>query len=430
MKNSKKRSTVPATVTILFCCCLLAPQITAKAAAVPQDYISWWKFEADANDETGTNNGTLTNGASTAYNSGRQGQVLVLDGLNDYVDVGNFDIVGSGLTISAWIKSDNLIDQSRIISKTISSTEQDHYWMLGTYDSSGMKLRFRVKTDGTTTTLVASTGTLPQGQWIHVVGVYDGNDMILYKDGAEVGRTAKTGSVSTNNGVAVNIGRNPDGHEFEGLIDDMMIFGRALSVPEISAIYQAGNQSAGWTSVCDMVGYWKLDELVSGDYEDSASDNNGVCAGVCPVPNVNGRVDGMQVFDGSTTGIDIPADAIFNWDVNDSFSIVFWVKRDTPINGSVTNDNEVIVGRDDAATDLHWWFGMQYNGKARFQIGDKSGSYVGLDGPAIDDGQWHHVVGIRDGVNKVNHLYVDGVDVNSIPYLIHTQTVLIQLLPH
>ena len=131
--DSILQSKWPKTPILIF---MLLVLVSGTAVAeIPTDYISWWKFEGDANDETGTNNGTLTNGASTAYNSERQGQVLVLDGLDDYVDVGNFDIVGSGLTISAWFSSDILIDQARIITKSTSSLEQDHYWMLGPYNA-------------------------------------------------------------------------------------------------------------------------------------------------------------------------------------------------------------------------------------------------------------------------------------------------------
>jgi hypothetical protein len=214
-------------------------------AAGPTDYLSLWEFEGNANDTKGVNNGTLQSGAATAYDSARGENALNLDGTDDYVSVGTFDVTGSGLTIVGWIKSDSFVSQSRIISKATSDQEQDHYWMFGVYNSGGMKLRFRLKTGGTTTTLIAGSGELTAGPWIHVAAVYDGSNMILYKDGGEVGRVAKTGTISTNASTAVNIGRNPvAGYYFRGSIDDLAIYQRGLTPAEIQSLYSGSTPPA------------------------------------------------------------------------------------------------------------------------------------------------------------------------------------------
>ena len=64
--------------------------------------------------------------------------------------------------------------------------------------NNGSKLRFRLKTNGTTATLVASSGALTPGVWTHVSATYDGQFMRVYKDGVEVGTLAKTGAVDRN----------------------------------------------------------------------------------------------------------------------------------------------------------------------------------------------------------------------------------------
>ena len=68
--------------------------------------------------------------------------------------------------------------------------------MLSTINNGGIKLRFRLKTGTTTTTLLASSGTLAVGQWIHVAAVYDGSAMILYQDGVEGRATREDRRVS------------------------------------------------------------------------------------------------------------------------------------------------------------------------------------------------------------------------------------------
>ncbi|MBR9677354.1 PGF-pre-PGF domain-containing protein [Candidatus Woesearchaeota archaeon] len=206
-----------------------------------------WAFDessgSTASDSSGNSNDGTVYGALWA--SGTINNALNFDGLNDYVEVGALDITGSALTISAWFKSDNLAScgssDCRIISKSISTAEADHYWMISTIASSGVKLRFRLKTSGTTSTLIATSGNLVNNQWYHGVAVYDGNFMKLYLDGVEVGSIAKTGVIDTNNLVNANIGRNPDGSvPFDGLIDDVRVYNRVLTTTEINALFALG----------------------------------------------------------------------------------------------------------------------------------------------------------------------------------------------
>ena len=109
--------------------------------------------------------------------------------------------------------------------------------MISTIQSDGMKLRFRLKTDGTTHTLIANSGTLSVGEWIHAVAVYDGSEMRLYKDGVEVGSRSKTGVLSTNDTVKIRIAQNPNGYgAFDGLMDDVRVYDRALTSDEIQQL--------------------------------------------------------------------------------------------------------------------------------------------------------------------------------------------------
>jgi len=185
------------------------------------------------------NSGTLVNGPQWIG-----GPSLDFDGENDYVDVGTLDVSGSALTLAAWIYSRDLANcvanDCRILSKTTGTAESDHFFMLSTIESgANTRLRFRLKTDGTTSTLIASSGNLPENTWVHAAAVYDGADMLLYLNGAQVGSTGKSGSLSTNSGVSVWIGGNPpegSARPWDGLLDEVRIYDRALSAGEIQAL--------------------------------------------------------------------------------------------------------------------------------------------------------------------------------------------------
>ncbi len=128
----------------------------------------------------------------------------------------------------------------RIASKATGVQDQNHNIMLSTIAvGNDVRLRFRLKAGGSTTSLVASSGNFVNGQWIHVAGTYDGSNMRVYVDGVEVGSAAKTGVVGSNPAVPFWIGGNPDSptsRPWDGKIDDVRLYDGALSPAEIQAL--------------------------------------------------------------------------------------------------------------------------------------------------------------------------------------------------
>jgi VCBS repeat-containing protein len=196
-------------------------------------------------DIAGSNDGTLVNGPAWESAGGVLGGALRFDGQDDYVDLGDVDVPGGdSLTISLWFNADDFgVQDGRFISKTTGLSGSTHYWMLSTINNTG--LRFRVRAGGATTTLATGTGEITTGQWYHVAGTYDGQNMRIYKDGVEVASAAKSGALDDGTGVATAMGNQPPGagsRPFDGLIDDVRIYARTLSAVEIAAI-AAGNQN-------------------------------------------------------------------------------------------------------------------------------------------------------------------------------------------
>ena len=190
----------------------------------------------------GIYSGAVTLGTGSALTNDTDTSVE-FDGLIGHVDVGNFNVAGSGITLTAWINSDDydLLEQ-RIISKASGTAIVDHTWMLSTIDVGGEeRLRFRLEAGGVTDTLIASSGALTEGQWHHTTATYDAamGVMTLYLDGVEVGSMIHSvgGAVATN-AKNISIGANPDDEyrPFDGRIDEVAIFDKALTGDEIFAL--------------------------------------------------------------------------------------------------------------------------------------------------------------------------------------------------
>ena len=225
-------------------------------SAIPFDpnLVACWKLDESggtvASDSSGNNHtGTLENGAS--FTSGLINNAVRFsgndDGSDDRISCGAFNVTGEAITIAAWFKANTFTSDyfdGRIVSKTTGVQDPEHTWMLSTIrsyheedpnDQQYKRLRFRLKTGGTTTTLMADSGNLSTDTWYHGAAVYDGNSMKLYLDANEVGSVDKSGPIiSTTSGVA--IGHNPPGAgdvPWDGLIDDVRIYQRVLSQADL-----------------------------------------------------------------------------------------------------------------------------------------------------------------------------------------------------
>lgn len=184
----------------------------------------------------------------------------------------------------------------------------------------------------------------------------------------------------------------------------------------------APSESVSAQPTCSAASYWELEETSSEPpYADTQGGNDGTACegGNCPSPTIEGKVGAAQIFD-SSTGINIPASTDFDWAADDSFSIAFWMQgNDQTCTGT---NNEVVIGREgtESGNNVRWWLGCRgpndaaNQGKAYFQLRSKNNQNVALfsDDP-VNDGEWHHIVGVRDESTDTTYLYVDGQEVDS-----------------
>jgi hypothetical protein len=199
-----------------------------------------------------------TNGTYSGPTPGATGAVAGdtsadFDGVNDNVNVGTFDVNGTGLTMASWFNADDFgTSDQRIISKALSTgsnTEQDHWWMLSTVQSgSDHVLRFRLKAGGVTETLIASSGSLSASEWYFAAATYDAASgaMQLFLNGNLVGSMTHSvgGAVSTDPTRTVMIGANPNGYgHFDGRIDDVAVFDKAVSQSQLQAMYSSASNA-------------------------------------------------------------------------------------------------------------------------------------------------------------------------------------------
>jgi len=203
---------------------------------------------------------------------------LQFDGSDDYISLNNTDVSGNAITLEALINSSNFSNcnftDCRIITKGNDVNSNDLYWMLSTISSGGnIVLRFRLKTNGSTSTLIATAGALSENTWYHVAATYDGSTMRVYLDGVEVGNSVKSGSLTTNPAVEAWVGNNPTlaaNRPWLGGIDDVRIWNVARTQAEIqnARTYELLGTEPG------LQAYYTFNEGTGQTIYDQAGNNN------------------------------------------------------------------------------------------------------------------------------------------------------------
>jgi hypothetical protein len=201
-----------------------------------------WRFDerppAPARDASGLGQtGTLVGFAAGDRRPGRRGGALAYDpARRTVVTVNDSDELSprQELTVAAWIRAVDWDGNRRILQK---GSADDQYRLT----AEGGKLVFHVQEEngeGGPRSLMATAGLPPENSWVHVAGTYDGTRLRLLVNGVEVASTAAGGGrlAVTRDPLVIGGKRPADpsaGNGFHGLIDEVLIYDRALQDREL-----------------------------------------------------------------------------------------------------------------------------------------------------------------------------------------------------
>jgi hypothetical protein len=192
-----------------------------------------------AGDDSGHGHtGTLVGGP--AWTPGHSGQGLSLDGVDDFVEVPHRDDLNAfPLTITAWLKTTTTA-RAGIVNKYVAAS----FLGYNLFTENGLLCAWYFRDssnhtwDGSLCTLAVAGAN--DGQWHHVAFVVDG-DARLYLDGVRGATQPWVGSAGpTTTTQPVSLGRYAGASTpyFQGSIDEVRIYDRALSEDEIRSLAQ------------------------------------------------------------------------------------------------------------------------------------------------------------------------------------------------
>jgi RHS repeat-associated protein len=194
--------------------------------------VSYYALEGGAFDDGVGNQGTVVNATLTI---GKVRDAYLFSG-SSYVKVNDSNSLDltTGITISAWIYPRSST-QSYVVEKQGAYMIQ---FVSGTNTTQG-----GIYVGGTWTTL-ATSDAIHLNTWTHVVFTYNKSNAVIYINGVSNGTGTSTSSIDTNNnplwiGAKNSTDRTRD---FNGSIDEVGVWNRALTSSEVSDLYNYGGQ--------------------------------------------------------------------------------------------------------------------------------------------------------------------------------------------
>ncbi|MEM9015461.1 MAG: LamG-like jellyroll fold domain-containing protein [Verrucomicrobiota bacterium] len=380
-------------------------QIT-RLRSLAEGFIGHWTFNSSAEDESaGGNDGVLTNGASLSTDSAQGPQSLLLDGTNDFVDCGTFD-VGPRFTASAWVKvpSASSLGLETILGNCGSGFVADGFklFIYGTSNATNAG-RIQLETGNGTNGNAANTapGTFSFDEWNHVAVIVDRltGEARIFCNGvdATVDSTIRTDFATSQ---SFDIGQMTNGsNELSGNIDDVRLYNRLLSTGEVRRL-----------SIEETNGQWRLDNDgldLSGFDRDAVPMNGAAFTTDAAIGSHAIDLDGANDFVDTGT-----------WDLSDEITVSAWVRIPSTSSALETVFANSTGG---AAADGFKLFVYGANhasaaGRIRLETGNgTSGNPSQSNTGVFEFDQWNHLAITLDRAAGTSRIIYNRTDVTTTP---------------
>jgi hypothetical protein len=333
---------------------------------------------------------------TTSPVAGKIGQALKFDGSTSYVDFGPAPYLDglSGVTMSVWYI-------------TASTTNQP---LINTWFG-GLLLytqQFALVPQGGSFT--SATMSAITGQWVHLVGVYDGTQSLLYRNGTLVSTGIATSGVTPTAVGNLTLGRKSAAQPlifFDGKVDDARVYNRALSAAEVKQLYKLGTANVAHSNTValsnGLVGYWTFDGSATNWRTNTTADlsgngNTGTLVGMStsssPVAGKIGQALYFTGTPGSYSAIRMGNKSAFE---PAQFTISAWIN-------SGTDQSTAIVSKG-AGDSAGSGYGLYYYSNNSFQF-RLDGAPITSANNSLPLNKWNHVTATYDGQQMV--IYING----------------------
>ena len=206
---------------------------TNLIADLNEGLVAYYPFNGNANDcSVNEHNGTNNGATATTDRFGNTDSAMEFNGSNNYIALGDWFIY-QNFTISLWINQDQIND---IYVDIIDNNHTDYRNWAVQYDSYSANYTFFTQPQG------GIQFNLSNSEWKHLVFIKDGAFLKIYLNNILVNELTATSSTINYSSQNLSIARwGGGGRYFDGKIDEIRMYNRALTETEIQELYNQGD---------------------------------------------------------------------------------------------------------------------------------------------------------------------------------------------
>ncbi|TAG18604.1 MAG: hypothetical protein EAZ32_13305 [Cytophagia bacterium] len=252
----KKRTGILIGIMLGLCCGQVVLAQQKPVVNLREGLLACYSFTGNAQDASGNNaHGTVNGPKLTQDRFGNANAAYDFDGIDDHIDVTTNKLTNNVFTFSLWAKPTALpANESRFYLFSVGSISGDQSielnnglyggkgWTFSSYSSKDNSLGGMLFPSGGVFLCKEGKMPVPLNEWVHLAAVRDRSKIRIYVNGKFANETDVTGSLAQYGFAQFRaaIGcRDRLTQFFEGAIDDIHIYNRALNDTEITALYNS-----------------------------------------------------------------------------------------------------------------------------------------------------------------------------------------------
>ena len=372
--------------------------------------VALYRFEDNAND--------------TASSTGKFGKGALFNGSNSTIELSGGDMgltfgSSANYSIAFWFNTSDISTWQRVFNMCGLGGNSANQIAVSIYLS---KIYIYLRTGTSTSVTQIYSSVLSSNTWYHAAFMVNGSTVTLYLDG--VAHTLTTGGTTTISSVS-NIIFGSHGYTpyFNGKIDQLRIFNKAISSSEVTTLY---NETSSTVNTLQILGDTSCVAAYTfeGNANDLSTNYNGTASNVIydysgtesSITYATGKFGKAAVFDKSNSSYIYANSSVQQPTKN--FSVSIWTKLDSLVGGGSSGTIGFIGNFKSGVTpQVGFVIAKAYNESAFSFWADGTANSKGgkvLGTTVIQTGVWYHVVGTYDGTNV--KIYVNGILENSVAY--------------
>ncbi len=384
--------------------------------------IAYYPFNANAVDETGNgHDGTVNGSVLTTDRFGNPNSAYDFDGVDDYIELNDNKIIITQMpfSISIWAKIEEYTDANYIFCQRDKETSHGSSFIgLLTDNTYSNTSRFGLRNSGSEQLVKFEGPVCEKEEWhLYTATVDESGNVKFYIDN----QIETTGIYNYENSFFDNIDMVAIGaairdglanYYFNGMIDDVRIYNRALIENEIQSLYTQNGWHGPNVNLKDgLAAYYPFNGNAN---DESGNGNDGAVDGAILTTDRFGNTNKAYHFDGDDDFIQVPAHSSINniWD--DGGTIAFWLYLDSK------EDWDRYFAKDQSNGMSGGFWSIHLHDVGNYlQLEDHFSNYKGewyTNQFSPDLGEWIHLAVVYDASSTTNDVlfYVNGQLENTI----------------